>query len=71
MERRVGMAQRLAQRLITEAVSEESEAIIYVKGLEKRGWLMDILNNDNVIIETIDVHYNEIKSLENLDSTNT
>ncbi|EGI66655.1 hypothetical protein G5I_04771 [Acromyrmex echinatior] len=62
---------RTAQRLITEAVSGESEAVIYVKGLEKRGWLMDILNNDNVIIETIDVHYNEIKSLENLDSTNT
>jgi len=60
-----------AQRLISEAVIEESEAIVYVKGLEKRGWLLDILNNDEVIVETIDVYYNEIESLENLDATNT
>ena len=60
-----------SQVLIAEAVNGESEAVIYVKGLEKRRWLVDILNNDNVIVETIDVHYNEIKSLENLDSTNT
>ena len=44
---------------------------MYVKGLEKRGWLLDILNNDDVIVETIDVHYNNIESLENLDATNT
>ena len=63
---------RMAQRLIAEAVScGESEAVIYVMKLEKGGWLLDILNNDNVIVETIDVHYNEVKSLENLDSTNT
>ena len=64
---------RMAQRLIAEAVSGESDddVLIYVKGLEKRGWLVDILNNDNVIVETIDNHFNDIESLENLDSTNT
>ena len=62
---------RTAQRLISEAVIGESEAIVYVKGLEKREWLLDIINNDEVIVETIDVHYDDIKSLENLDATNT
>ena len=64
---------RMAQRLIAEAVSGENDddALIYVKGLEKRGWLVDILNNDNVIVETIDNHFNDIESLGNLDSTNT
>ena len=62
---------RTAQCLISEAVSGESEAIVYVKGLEKREWLLDILNNDDVIVKTIDMHYDEIDSLENLDATNT
>jgi len=62
---------RTAQRLISEAVSGESEVIVYVKGFEKRGWSLDILNNGDVIVETIDVHYDEIDSLENLDATNT
>ncbi|KYN35077.1 hypothetical protein ALC56_10597 [Trachymyrmex septentrionalis] len=62
---------RMAQRLISEAVSGESETIVYVKGLEKREWLLDILNNDDVIVKTIDMHYDEIDSLENLDATNT
>ena len=61
----------IVRRSVSEAVSGESEAIVYVKGLEKRGWLLDTLNNDDVIVETIDVHYDDIKSLENLDATNT
>ncbi|KYN15670.1 hypothetical protein ALC57_12101 [Trachymyrmex cornetzi] len=60
---------RTAQRLISEAVSRESGAI--VKGFEKRGWLLDILNNDDVIVETIDMHYGEIESLKTLDAINT
>ncbi|KYQ47048.1 hypothetical protein ALC60_13938 [Trachymyrmex zeteki] len=65
---------RMAQRLISEAVIGESEAIVYVKGLEKREWLRalsDILNSDDVVIETIDIYYEDIESLENLDATNT
>ncbi|KYQ55979.1 hypothetical protein ALC60_05093 [Trachymyrmex zeteki] len=62
---------RMAQRLISEAVLGESEAIVYVKGSEKREWLSDILNNDDVVIETIDTHYEDIEPLKNLDATNT
>ncbi|KYN30169.1 hypothetical protein ALC57_00372 [Trachymyrmex cornetzi] len=62
---------RMAQRLISEAVGRESGAVVYVKGFEKRGWLLDILNNDNIIVETIDVHYGEVESLKTLDATNT
>ncbi|KYQ48640.1 hypothetical protein ALC60_12308 [Trachymyrmex zeteki] len=62
---------RMAQRLISEAVLGESEAIVYVKGSEKREWLSDILNNDDVLIETIDIHYEDIESLKTLDATNT
>ncbi|KYQ47080.1 hypothetical protein ALC60_13907 [Trachymyrmex zeteki] len=62
---------RMAQRLISEAVLGESEAIVYVKGSEKREWLSDILNNDDVVVETIDIHYEDIEPLKNLDTTNT
>ncbi|KYN10293.1 hypothetical protein ALC57_17579, partial [Trachymyrmex cornetzi] len=62
---------RMAQRLISEAVGRESGPIVYVKGLEKKGWLLDILNNDDIIVETIDVHYDEIESLKTLNATNT
>ncbi|KYN17801.1 hypothetical protein ALC57_09905 [Trachymyrmex cornetzi] len=57
--------------LISEAVGRESGAIVYMKGFEKRGWLLDILNNDDIIVETIDVHYGEIESLKTLDATNS
>ncbi|KYQ48097.1 hypothetical protein ALC60_12866, partial [Trachymyrmex zeteki] len=62
---------RMPQRLISEAVLGESEDIVYVKGSEKREWLSDILNNDDVVIETIDIHYEDIESLKTLDTTNT
>ena len=62
---------RMAQRLISEAVIGESEIIMYVKGLEKQEWLLDIVNNDDDVVETIDVHYDDIEFLENLDATNT
>ncbi|KYN17405.1 hypothetical protein ALC57_10306, partial [Trachymyrmex cornetzi] len=62
---------RIAQRLISETVGRESGAIVYVKGFEKREWLLDILNNDDIIVETIDVHYGEIESLKTLNDTNT
>ena len=34
-------------------------------------WSLDILNNDDVIVETIGVDYDDIESFENLDATNT
>ncbi|KYN05935.1 hypothetical protein ALC62_03127 [Cyphomyrmex costatus] len=59
---------RMATRLICEAVVGENESVIvYVKGFEKREWLVDILNNDEIIIETID----GVESFENLDDSGT
>ncbi|KYQ50566.1 hypothetical protein ALC60_10343 [Trachymyrmex zeteki] len=62
---------RMAQSLISEAVLGENETIVYVEGSEKREWLSDILNNDDVVTETIDIHYEDIDPLENLNATNT
>ncbi|KYN14582.1 hypothetical protein ALC57_13216 [Trachymyrmex cornetzi] len=53
----------IARRLITEAVLEEDEAVVYVKGHEKRGWLADMLDTDNIIVETLDAHYKDVESL--------
>ncbi|KYN03310.1 hypothetical protein ALC62_05848 [Cyphomyrmex costatus] len=46
----------MAKRLIIEAVTEDDEALIYVKGLEKRQWLADILDCDNAIVDFVDAH---------------
>ncbi|KYN21090.1 hypothetical protein ALC57_06545 [Trachymyrmex cornetzi] len=62
---------RMARQLISEAVIGDTSSIIFLKGLEKREWLNDNINNDNVVIESIDTQYENIKSLENLDSNNT
>ncbi|KYN01369.1 hypothetical protein ALC62_07842 [Cyphomyrmex costatus] len=61
----------MAKRLIIEAVTEDDEALIYVKGLEKRQWLANILDCDNAIIETLDAHYEDVESLRNIDACNT
>ncbi|KYN05846.1 hypothetical protein ALC62_03221 [Cyphomyrmex costatus] len=61
----------MAKRLITEAVTEDDEALVYVKGLEKRQWLVDILDCDNAIVETLDAHYEDVESLRNIDACNT
>ncbi|KYN19394.1 hypothetical protein ALC57_08276 [Trachymyrmex cornetzi] len=58
-------------RLITEAVLEEDEAVVYVKGHGKRRWLADILDTDNIIVAILDAHYEDIESLRNLDDFNT
>ncbi|KYM95738.1 THAP domain-containing protein 9 [Cyphomyrmex costatus] len=57
----------MAKRLITEAVTEDDEALVYVKGLEKRQRLLDC---DNAIVETLDAHYEDIESLRNIDACN-
>ncbi|KYN15205.1 hypothetical protein ALC57_12580 [Trachymyrmex cornetzi] len=61
----------MVRRLITEAVLEEDEAVVYVKGHEKRGWLADMLDTDDIIVETLDAHYKDVESLRNLNDCNT
>ncbi|KYN29918.1 hypothetical protein ALC57_00626 [Trachymyrmex cornetzi] len=51
--------------------NDDNKALIYVKGREKREWLADVLDNDNLTIETLDADYKDIDSLHNLDVTNT
>ncbi|KYN02606.1 hypothetical protein ALC62_06572 [Cyphomyrmex costatus] len=61
-----------AKRLITSAVREEEEdAVVYVKGREKRTWLRDLLLDERVHIETLDAVYEDIKSLADIDATDT
>ncbi|XP_018401785.1 PREDICTED: uncharacterized protein LOC108778952 [Cyphomyrmex costatus] len=54
----------MAKRLITEAVIEYDEVLIYVKELEKRQWLSDILDSDNAIVETLDAHFEDVEFLQ-------
>jgi hypothetical protein len=68
--------------LITSAVLGEEEdedddempTLVYVKGCQKREWLVDLLENyarKNLTIETLDADYEDVESLNNLDVTNT
>ncbi|KAL6265812.1 hypothetical protein P5V15_002630 [Pogonomyrmex californicus] len=65
----------MAERLITTAVIDiEDEALIYVKGCQKKEWLTNMLDSDardDVIIETLDIDYKDLESLNNLDVNNT
>jgi len=50
----------------------ETTPIVYVKGHEKREWLQNLLLDDareDVYIENIDAHYEDIESLNKLDIT--
>ncbi|KYN44942.1 hypothetical protein ALC56_00594 [Trachymyrmex septentrionalis] len=65
-----------AKCLITMTVigakeNDDDKVLIYVKGREKREWLADIFDSDNLTIETLDTDYEDIDSLHNLDVTNT
>ena len=65
----------MAKRLITMTVigakeNDDDKVLIYVKGREKREWLADIFDSDNLTIETLDTDYEDIDSLHNLDITN-
>lgn len=55
--------------LINNAIGTEP-SLIYVKGLEKKKWLCEILEDD-VEIETIDADYEDIARLTNLDVIGT
>lgn len=66
----------MAKRLITSAVCNTEEdndnVIIYVKGPQKRDWLLDMLDTDEgIYIKTLDADYEDIESLNNLDVSNT
>ena len=55
---------------------EEDNAshIVYVKGLQKRDWLADFLDENtkaDVVIETLDIDYKDIESLNMLNVVNT
>ncbi|XP_018393222.1 PREDICTED: uncharacterized protein LOC108772228 [Cyphomyrmex costatus] len=62
-----------AKRLITSAVCEEEEedAVVYVKGLEKRTWLRDLLLDERSHIETLDAVYEDTLSLTDMDAADT
>ncbi|CAL1685129.1 unnamed protein product [Lasius platythorax] len=73
----------MAQRVITTAIvgvneklqlheeDEEESSLVYVKGLEKREWLADIVDDAvyGYIIEALDAAYDDIPALNKLDPT--
>lgn len=68
-----------AKNLITAAVvgdgkhKDDTSQLVYVKGLEKREWLTNLLDDNvrsNLIIKTLDVDYKNIPSLDKLDAVN-
>ncbi|KYN19120.1 hypothetical protein ALC57_08544 [Trachymyrmex cornetzi] len=63
----------MVRRLITEAVIEEDDdAIVYVKGHEKRMWLWNLLLDDErerMNIVTLDAVYEDMESLTYLDDS--
>jgi len=65
----------MARHLIISAVvdTEDDDALVYVKGYQKREWLKDMLESNarDDIIETLDADYEETESLNNLDVINT
>ncbi|KAL6268026.1 hypothetical protein P5V15_001108 [Pogonomyrmex californicus] len=65
----------MAERLITTAVIDiEDEALVYVKGCQKKEWLTNMLDSDArdaVIIETLDIDYKDLELLNNLNVSNT
>jgi len=69
----------MAGSLITKAVMstttiDDDDIVVYVKGYEKREWLRDLLLDEarqDVYVENIKVHYEDIESLNKLDVTHT
>ena len=45
----------------------DNKVLVYVKGYEKREWLVDIFDSDDLIIENLDADYEDIDFLNNLD----
>ena len=64
---------RASQLIATAVLGTENgnEDIIYVKGHEKREWLMNMIQYDRqhrVFVETLDADYEDVDSLNNLDA---
>lgn len=59
-----------ARNLISKAIGTEPPQI-YVKGLEKKKWLCEILDNDDFKIDTIDADYEDITRLKDLNVIGT
>ncbi|KAL6419057.1 hypothetical protein ACFW04_011604 [Cataglyphis niger] len=68
-----GSAKRLIRDAIYRGTSPDFVTRIYVKGHEKKKWLLEILGNiaedRDVIVETIDADYEDIGRLETLDAS--
>ena len=62
----------MAKHLIIIAIgveeNDDNKAFVYVKGCQKREWLAD---SNDMTIETLDIDYEDIKSLNNLNIINT
>ena len=70
------MAKQLISKAVVDVIDDEDDAshIVYVKGLQKRDWLADFLDENTragVIIEKLDINYEDMKSLNKLNVVNT
>jgi len=69
----------MARSLITKAVmstttTDDDNIVVYVKGHEKREWLRNLLLDEarqEVYVENIEAHYEDIESLNKLNVTHT
>jgi len=71
----------MANRLITMTVTDtekdddddnDNKTLVYIKASQKHKWLKDMLESGNdMIIETLDIDSEDVKSLKNLDNINT
>ena len=39
---------------------DDNKALVYIKGCEKREWLVDIFDSDDLTIKTLDIDYEDI-----------
>jgi len=54
--------------------NDDDNNLVYVKGYEKREWLQNLFQDnarEDVYIENIDAHYEDMESLNKLDITHT
>ena len=58
------------RNLIQTAIGAEPP-LIYVKGIEKRRWLREILEDNDLRIETIDADHDDIACLKDLNASGT
>ena len=71
------MAKQLIRKAVVGAIDDEEDDashIVYVKRLQKCNWLEDFLDENTravVIIETLDIEYEDVKSLNKLNVVNT